>query len=78
MSVTAVTGATGQLGHLIVEGLLTAGLPATDVVALVRTPQKAADLAARGVQVRLADYDVPETLTAALGRRRPADAGVRQ
>ena len=61
----AVTGATGQLGRLAVEALL-AKAPADQVVALVRDPAKAADLAARGVVVRQADYDRPETLTPAL------------
>ncbi|BEP12882.1 SDR family oxidoreductase [Acidothermaceae bacterium B102] len=66
MSVIAVTGATGQLGHLIVEGLLASGVPAADVVAFARTSEKAGDLAARGVQVRVADYDEPATLAPAL------------
>jgi NAD(P)H dehydrogenase (quinone) len=61
-----VTGASGQLGHHVVDGLLAAGVPAGDIVAAVRTPEKAADLAARGVQVREADYDRPETLKGAL------------
>jgi NAD(P)H dehydrogenase (quinone) len=61
-----VTGASGQLGHHVVNGLLDAGVPAGDIVAAVRTPEKAADLAARGVQVREADYDRPETLKSAL------------
>jgi NAD(P)H dehydrogenase (quinone) len=60
-----VTGATGHLGRLIVEGLLRK-LPARELVAAVRTPDKAKDLAARGVAVRLADYSRPETLGAAL------------
>ena len=60
-----VTAATGQLGRLVVEDLLTR-VPADTIVAAVRTPAKAADLAERGVQVREADYDRPETLTAAL------------
>ncbi|MFD5007697.1 SDR family oxidoreductase [Streptomyces mutabilis] len=56
-----VTGATGQLGRLVVEELLTR-VPAEQIVAAVRSPEKAADLAERGVQVREADYDRPETL----------------
>ena len=60
-----VTAATGQLGRLVVEDLLTR-VPADTIVAAVRAPAKAADLAERGVQVREADYDRPETLTAAL------------
>jgi NAD(P)H dehydrogenase (quinone) len=60
-----VTGASGQLGRLVVEDLLDRGVPAAQIVAAVRTPEKAADLAARGVQVREADYDKPETLAPA-------------
>ncbi|MEH1013262.1 SDR family oxidoreductase [Micromonospora sp. CPCC 206060] len=60
-----VTGATGQLGRLVVSELLSRGVPASDVVAAVRTPEKAADLAALGVVVREADYDRPETLDSA-------------
>ncbi|MEV5754498.1 SDR family oxidoreductase [Actinoallomurus sp. NPDC052308] len=56
-----VTGATGQLGRLVIDGLLEK-VPADQVVAAVRSPEKAADLGARGVQVREADYDRPETL----------------
>ena len=59
-----VTGATGQLGHLVVEALVRK-VPADQVIAAVRTPEKAADLAALGVQVRVADYDQPSTLTEA-------------
>ena len=62
----AVTGATGHLGRLVVTGLLEAGVPADQVVAVVRTPAKAADLAARGVQVRQADYTDEAALAAAL------------
>lgn len=66
MPVFAVTGATGRLGHHVVEELLARGVPASDVVAVVRTSSKAADLAARGVQVRHGDYSAAETLPAAL------------
>lgn len=59
---TGVTGATGQLGRLVVEGLKGKGLSA-NVVALVRTPQKAADL---GVEVREFDYNNPNQLVGAL------------
>jgi NAD(P)H dehydrogenase (quinone) len=59
-----VTGATGQLGRLVVAGLL-ARIPATEVAVAVRTPGQAVDLAERGVEVRHADYDKPETLDAA-------------
>jgi len=63
MTTYAVTGATGHLGRIVVAELLARGVPATDVVALVRTPEKATDL---GVPVRRADYSDPTTLPAAL------------
>ena len=53
----AITGATGQLGRLVIDCLTKAGTPAASLVAAVRSPAKAADLAARGVQVRAADYE---------------------
>jgi NAD(P)H dehydrogenase (quinone) len=59
-----VTGATGKLGQLVIEGLLKK-VPAEQIVAAVRNPEKASELAALGVQVRAADYTKPETLTAA-------------
>ncbi|MFF8443164.1 NAD(P)H-binding protein [Streptomyces californicus] len=59
-----VTGATGALGRLVVDGLL-ATVPAEQVVAVVRDKEKAADLAARGVELRIADYSRPETLAGA-------------
>ncbi|MFD7905375.1 SDR family oxidoreductase [Kitasatospora sp. NPDC057904] len=59
-----VTGATGQLGRLVVEGLL-AAVPAGEVAVAVRSAEKAADLAARGVAVRVVDYDEPGTLAGA-------------
>lgn len=60
-----VTGATGQLGRLVIAQLLERGVPASGIVAAVRSPAKAADLAARGLQVREADYGKPETLAKA-------------
>ncbi|MGC5013413.1 SDR family oxidoreductase [Streptosporangium sp. DT93] len=66
MPAYAVTGATGHLGRLVIEDLLDRGVPAAEIVAVARSEAKAADLARRGVQVRLADYSLPETLPAAL------------
>lgn len=60
-----VTGATGQLGRLVIAQLLQRGVSASSIVAAVRTPAKAADLAAQGVQVREADYARPTTLASA-------------
>jgi NAD(P)H dehydrogenase (quinone) len=60
-----VTGASGHLGRLVVNSLLERGVGAGDVVALARTPEAVADLAARGVEVRRADYDDRASLDAA-------------
>ena len=60
-----VTGASGQLGHLVVEALLKK-IPATQIVAGARDMKKAADLAAQGVEVREVDYEQPATLATAL------------
>ncbi|ROQ33718.1 NAD(P)H dehydrogenase (quinone) [Streptomyces sp. PanSC19] len=59
-----VTGATGQLGRLVVDALLET-VPAESVVAVVRDKAKAADLAERGVELRVTDYSRPETLAEA-------------
>lgn len=61
----AITGATGQLGRLAIARILTT-TPSSQVVAAVRQPTKAADLAAQGVQVRRADYGDPTSLSQAL------------
>lgn len=57
-----ITGATGQLGRLVVEALLDSGVPAEQIVAAGRTPDRIADLGERGVQVRSIDYSQPESL----------------
>ncbi|MFF2526468.1 SDR family oxidoreductase [Streptomyces liangshanensis] len=57
-----VTGATGHLGRLVVRSLLASGTAPGDIAAVVRDKDKAADLAAAGVALRVADYDRPETL----------------
>ena len=60
-----VTGATGELGRLVIATLLKT-TEANQVIAFVRTPSKASELAAKGVHVREADYSRPETLGPAL------------
>lgn len=59
-----ITGASGQLGRLVIDQLLKK-VPATQIVAAVRSPEKATDLAALGVHVRQADYSQPATLETA-------------
>ncbi|MGW4150127.1 SDR family oxidoreductase [Streptomyces albogriseolus] len=55
-----VTGASGKLGRHVVEQLLEK-VPAGQVTAVVRDPERVADLAERGVRVAVADYNAPET-----------------
>jgi NAD(P)H dehydrogenase (quinone) len=56
-----VTGATGQSGRLVIDELLQR-VPASEVVAAVRHPEKADDVSLLGVTVRACDYDDPATL----------------
>ena len=58
----AVTGATGQLGRIVIRKLR-AKVPPDSVIALARSPQKAADL---GVTVRPGDYARPAELATSL------------
>src|SRR2546423_12123795 len=60
-----VTGATGHLGRLIVESLLRRGVPAGEIVAVVRDLSKIADLGARGVVGRPVEYEGPDSLRSA-------------
>jgi NAD(P)H dehydrogenase (quinone) len=60
-----VTGATGQLGRLVIAALLKK-MTASDIVAAVRNGEKARDIAAWGVHVRLADYNQPQVWEEAL------------
>jgi len=62
-----VTGATGNLGRLVVESLLARGIAPSDILATGRSVEKLADLAERGVKVAELDYTKPETISAALG-----------
>jgi len=59
-----VTGAAGHLGRRVLE-LLLAAPGARTLIATTRRPDELADLAARGVVVRRADFDDPASLDAA-------------
>ena len=61
----AITGATGQLGHYVIESLMKT-VPASQIVAIVRNPAKAQVLTAQGITVRQADYGDEAALTSAL------------
>ncbi|WP_191601721.1 SDR family oxidoreductase [Marinomonas algicola] len=59
-----VTGASGQLGRLVIHSLLEK-TDASHIIAAVRNPDSVKDLAEKGVQVRHADYAQPDTLVSA-------------
>lgn len=61
----AITGATGQLGHLVLQNLLKT-TAASQIVAIVRNPAKAEALSQQGIVVRQADYTDEAAFTAAL------------
>lgn len=58
-----VTGASGNLGRQVTELLLKKG--GGHVIAGTRDPGKLADLAGKGAELRIVDFDKPETLAAA-------------
>lgn len=60
-----ICGASGAFGRAAAESLL-ASCAAEDLIFLSRTPEKLADLAARGADCRRADFDEPACLPAAM------------
>jgi len=60
----AITGANGQLGRLVITSLLE-HTSASSIVAVVRNAEAVADFSAKGIEVRVADYDKLETLASA-------------
>ncbi|MCI1899979.1 MAG: SDR family oxidoreductase [Enterobacter sp.] len=61
----AITGATGQLGQLVIEQLLKT-VSGSQIVAIVRNPAKAELLSNQGINVRQADYTDQAAFTTAL------------
>ena len=61
-----VTGASGHFGRLVISHLLESlDVSPGRIVAITRKPEKLADLSERGIEVRAADFDTPDTLVAA-------------
>lgn len=58
-----VTGASGQLGQLVIKHLLARGVTHNRIIAGTRSPEKLAGLAAAGIEIRKADFEDPERLT---------------
>lgn len=57
-----VTGGSGNLGRLVLEALLRRGVAASDIIATTRNAAKLADLAAKGVEIREADFNDPASV----------------
>jgi NAD(P)H dehydrogenase (quinone) len=60
-----VTGATGHLGRLIVDGLLRDGVAPAEIVAAGRNTAKLTELGNQGVRVVQMDYSDPESMAVA-------------
>jgi NAD(P)H dehydrogenase (quinone) len=60
-----VTGANGHLGRAIVNSLLSKGVNPHEIIGLVREEAKALDLKAKGITLRVGDYDWYPTLVKA-------------
>lgn len=63
-----ITGATGNLGRLVVESLIDRGVAAADIVATGRDASRLDGLAARGVRTRVVDHDDPASLHGVIGK----------
>jgi NAD(P)H dehydrogenase (quinone) len=60
-----ITGATGQLGGLVIQHMLNKNVPASSIVAIARNVEKASALAGLGIEVRQCDYNDPASLVKA-------------
>lgn len=60
-----VTGANGHLGRAIIDSLIKKGVSANNIIGLVREEAKAVDLIAKGIELRVGDYDWYTTLVKA-------------
>ena len=66
MSKILISGAAGQLGQRVIHHLLnTYNVPASNVIAATRSPEKLKSLVEKGVEVRKADFNEPDALPAA-------------
>lgn len=61
-----VTGATGQLGRLVIKSLIEKGVEPSNIIAAARNLDSAQDLSSLGISIRYADYTDPASLKEAL------------
>lgn len=57
-----VTGASGQLGRLVIDHLLSAGVAPNRIIATTRNPSSLTDLTSQGVEARAADFNDVDSL----------------
>ena len=60
-----VSGASGQLGGLVVKDLIARGVPASDLILVSRTPEKLDEFKKLGASTRFGDFAKPDSLPAA-------------
>lgn len=60
-----VSGASGQVGSMVVEELLSRGVPPQDLILVSRTPDELSRYAQLGAATRFGDFTQPESLPAA-------------
>jgi len=60
-----ISGASGQLGGLVVQELLARGVPANELILVSRTPEKLGEYEKLGAAIRFGDFAKPESLPAA-------------
>jgi NAD(P)H dehydrogenase (quinone) len=60
-----ISGASGQLGSLVVKELLARGVPAGDLILVSRTPEKLDEFRKLGASTRFGDFAKPESLPSA-------------
>jgi NAD(P)H dehydrogenase (quinone) len=60
-----ISGASGQLGELVVKDLLARGVPASDLILVSRTPEKLDEYKKLGATTRFGDFTKPESLPTA-------------
>src|SRR5688572_20121893 len=60
-----ISGASGQLGGLVVKELLARGVPASNLILVSRTPEKLDEFKKMGASTRFGDFAKPESLPAA-------------
>lgn len=58
----AITGATGQLGKLVIKNLIQEGVKANEIIAIGRSEEKLKEFKAQGLETRIGDYNNTDSL----------------